>query len=306
MLEKILNKMAKKVYPKRNIISVEKIGGRFFLHSHDTAGCNDYLLEGTYSYDEVVKLNSLTTYSAGFGFCSELGPIAFIGIPNPAYTQKSGYFQYRVQAYGIPLDQSEYYFKVYTDEEAKNIGNYTVYGLCGLKEVAAVAPISQMVFVYDSRFKAKTSEKPRIFDMDCELKGLYSYDEAKILSTGTLKEKDSYSGEEHPIVFAIVGNGMPVGIINMWPSERDLVRGFRDVWEYGAEEPKIQTIKFLNEEEAAKIEEFILYVYNYSSSGIGRDKYEIERYDRTLDKRFKFQLSDGSDYRLIEHTELFK
>ena len=94
--------------------------------------------------------------------------------------------------------------------------------------------------------------------MDCELKGLYSYKEAKILSTGTLKEKDGYSGEEHPIVFAVVGSGMPIGIINMWPSEVDLVRGFRDVWEYGAEEPEIQTIKFLNKEEASKIKDFIV------------------------------------------------
>lgn len=307
MLEKILTKMAKVVYPERNI-SVEKIGGRFFLHPRDTTGCNTYLLEGKYSYDEVVKLNALTTYcGAGFGFCLELGPIAFIGIPNPAYVQKSGYFKYKVHAYGTPFDeQSEYYFKAYTEKEAKNIGNYIVYGLEGLKNVAAVAPISQMSYVYDSRFKAKRAEKPKIFDMDCELKGIYSYKEAKILSTGTLKEKDGYSGEEQPIVFAIVGNGMPVGIINMWPSEIELVRGFRDVWEYGAEEPKVQTIKFLNKEEASKIQDFILYVYNYSSSGIGRDKYEIERYDRTLDKRFKFQFADGSDYRLIEHTELFK
>ena len=245
MLEKILTKMAEKVYPKRNI-SVEKIGGRLFIHSHDTTGCNDYLLEGTYSYDEVVKLNNLTTYSVGFGFCSELGPIAFIGMPNPVCAQKSGYFKYKVQSYGTFSEQSEYYFKAYTDEEAKNIGNYTVYGLCGLKEVAAVAPISQMAYVYDSRFKVKKSEKPRIFDMDCELKGLYSYKEAKILSTGTIKEKDGYSGEEHPIAFAVVGSGMHVGIINMWPSEIEQVRGFRDVWEYGDEEPKIQTIKFLN------------------------------------------------------------
>ena len=43
-----------------------------------------------------------------------------------------------------------------------------------------------------------------------------------------------------------------------------------------------------------------------SRKGKGRDKYQIERYDRTLDKRFKFQLPDGNDYRLIEHTELFK
>lgn len=59
--------------------------------------------------------------------------------------KKSGYFKYKVQAYGTPLDQSEYYIKAYTDEEAKSIGNYTVYGLRGLKEVATVVPISQIL-----------------------------------------------------------------------------------------------------------------------------------------------------------------
>lgn len=305
MLEKILTKIAKVVYPERDI-RVEKLGGRFFLHLRDTTGCNDYLLEGTYSYDEVVKLNTLTTYNAGFGFCSELGPIAFIGIPNPVCAQRSGYFKYKVQSYGTPLDESEYYFKAYTEEEAKNVENYTVYGLNGLRKVAAVAPISQMCWAYDSRVEAKEAKNPRVFDMDCKLKGVYSYNEAKLLATGTLKEKDGYSGGEQPIVFAIVGNGQHVGIINMWPSEKELVCGFRDVWEYGAEEPKTQTISFLTKKEASKIKDFTLYVYNYYRSGIGRDKYQIERYDRTLDKRFKFQLPDGNDYRLIEHTELFK
>lgn len=304
MLEKILTKMTKVVYPKRDI-NVEKIGGRFFLHPDDTTGCNNYLLEGTYSYDEVVKLNDLTTYCVGFGFCSELGPIAFIGIPNSVCAQSSGYFEYKVHAYGTPSDRSEYYFKAYTEEVAKNIKNYTVYGLDGLREVAKVAPISQISYVYDSRFKAKTAKNPRIFDMDCKLKGVYSYNQAKLLSTGTLKEKDGYSGEEHPIAFAVVGNGQHVGIINIAASEK-LVRGFRDVWEYGAEEPETQTISFLTKEEASKIKDFTLYVYMNACSGIGRDKYPIEKQDRTLDKRFKFQLADGSDYRLIEHTELFK
>ena len=85
----------------------------------------------------------------------------------------------------------------------------------------------------------------------------------------------------------------------MWPDQTELVRGFREVWEYGAEEPETQTINFLTKEEASKIEDFTLYVYKYASSGNGRDKYQIERYDKTLDKRFKFQLPDGSDYRLI-------
>ena len=60
MLEKILTKMAKVIYPERDI-SVKKLRGQFFLHPRDTTGCNTYLLEGTYSYDEVVKLNALTT-----------------------------------------------------------------------------------------------------------------------------------------------------------------------------------------------------------------------------------------------------
>ena len=76
--------------------------------------------------------------------------------------------------------------------------------------------------------------------------------------------------------------------------------------EYGAEEPEVQTISFLTDDEACKIKDFILYVYNYSSSGIGREKYQVEKYDRTLDKRFNFKLPDGRDYRLIEHIELFK
>ena len=37
-----------------------------------------------------------------------------------------------------------WYFKAFSKEEAKNIKNYTVYGLDGLRKVAAVAPISQM------------------------------------------------------------------------------------------------------------------------------------------------------------------
>ena len=82
-----------------------------------------------------------------------------------------------------------------------------------------------------------------------------------------------------------------------------MVRGFRDVWEYGADQPKVKQIRFLKKEEAMGINDFTLYVYKYASSGKGRDKYQIERYDRTLDKRFKFQLPDGNDYRLIEHEE---
>lgn len=305
MLEKILTKLIKKVYPNREI-SVEKIGRRFFTIVHDTTGCNSYLLEGTYSYNDVVKLNELTTYSAGFGFCSELGPVAFIGIPNPVCAKKSGYFKYEVSAYGTPFSQNEYYFNAYTEEEAKHISNYTVYGLEGLSEVAAVAPISKMHYVYDSRYKVKSSHIPKVLDMDCKLHGVFTYNEAKLLATGTIREKEGFSGEDHPIIFATVGEGHHVGIINMWTSDAEVATGFRDVWKYADAEPEVQEIHFLTREEASQIDDFTLYIYSYKCSGIGRDKYKIVSYDRTLDNRFKFQLPDGSDYRLIEHNELFK
>lgn len=175
----------------------------------------------------------------------------------------------------------------------------------GFKEVAAVATISKMSYCLDSRFEAKETHLPRVFDMDCKLKGVYTYDEAKKLFFQTENEED-WLIIDPTIAFATIGDGQHVGIINIMSWEKQNVCGFRDVWEYGAEEPEVQTISFLTDDEACKIKDFILYVYNYSSSGIGREKYQVEKYDRTLDKRFNFKLPDGRDYRLIEHIELFK
>ena len=306
MLTSILTKLAKTLSPGRDI-SMENIGGRYFLHYGDSISPKNYLLDGTYSYDEVVKLNALTTYSSSFGYCYELGPVAFIGVPNPACIQKNGYFKYKIHAYGTPYDnESEVYFTLYTDEEAKQIGNYTVYGLNGLEKISSQVHISQLNYIFDSRYDAKKAFNPKVFDMDCQLKGSYSYLKAKVLATGTTLKKEGYSGQDHPIIFAIVGNSKPVGIINMWPSDIALVRGFRDVWEYGKEEPEVQAITCLTQDEAFEIKDFTLSVYNYASSGVGKDKYPIKRYDRTLDPRFNFQLPNGSDYRLVEHTELFR
>ncbi len=304
MFGKILSKLILKAYQNRDM-QIEKIKNRTFIRANDTTGCNTYLLAGTYSYNEVIFLNELTTYSCGFGYCKELGPIAFIGIPNPIKAKRSGYFEYNVSDYGRPSCRDEYYFNSYTDEEAKNIRNYTVYGLDGIEEVAKEAPIKDLNYIYDTRYKAKEIKEPRILDMDCKLQGEYTYNEAKILATGSLKQKEGYCGEEHPIVFATVDGNYNVGIINMWEDDIGFVRGFRDVFEYGMEEPKTQKIEFLSEKEAKDIDKFILYVYNYACSGIGKNKYEVEKHDRTLDGRFNFLQPDGSDYRLIEHREMF-
>ena len=303
MLEKILTKLVQMANPERDV-SVEKIGKHFFMHAHDTTGCNNYLLEGQYSYDEVVALNKLTAdktgkYHCGFGFCKEIGPVAFIGVCNPHFCTNSGYFQYNVHEYGTSRDDSEYYWKVYSDEVARKIGNYTVYGFFGIEAVATKAPIAKMRYIYDSRYKCKkdmgNNEEKTIIEMDLKLSGTYSFDEARLLATGTTMDKDGFSGEEHPIQFAVVGDNQYVGIINLWKHENDLY--FRDVWEYGCDEPELQSIRFLSKEEAMKIDIFSLYVYICPYS-LKTKKYPIEKQDRTFDRRFKFQLPDGTDYRL--------
>ena len=172
MLERVLTQLFQKMNPGRKAIA-KRVGNRLVFVTQDSAGCNDYLLEGTYTYDEVVKLNELTTYNAGFGFCKEIGPVAFIGIPNPAYASGSGYFKYKVRTYGSPTDESECYFEAYDEDEAKKISNYTVYGLCGLEAVAQVVKIAELNSVFDSRYKAKESREARAFSMDCKLKGKY-------------------------------------------------------------------------------------------------------------------------------------
>ena len=136
----------------------------------------------------------------------------------------------------------------------------------------------------------------KIIEMDLKLSGTYSFYDARLLATGTTKDKDAFSREEHPIQFAVVGGNKYVGIINLFEHENDFK--FRDVWEYGCDELKLQEIRFLSKEEAEKIDNFSLYVYVCPYS-LTTKKYPIEKEDRTFDRRFKFQLPDGTDYRLV-------
>lgn len=300
MFEKFLAALYKKENPERDI-NVQKIGKRFFIHANDTTGCNNYLLDGQYSYEEVIALNNLTGgYHCGFGFCKEIGPVAFIGVCNSHFCTTPGYFKYNVHEYGTSIDERECYFNVYSDEDAKNVGNYTVYGFKGMEAVATMAPIAKMLYIYDSRYKCKKvngrNKDKKIIEMDLKLLGTYSFAEARLLATGTTKDKEWFSGEEHPIQFAVVGGSQYVGIINLGEHENDLQ--FRDVWEYGCDEPELQEIRFLSKDEAEKVEKFSLYVYVCPYS-LKTKKYPIEKKDRTFDRRFKFQLPDGTDYRLV-------
>lgn len=306
MFKNFMNKLVKMAYPNRDV-SFERIYGKNIIFFH-TVSCNTYKLEGTYSYSQVEKLNELTTYSCGYGYCNDLGPVAFIGIPNETCAhEKKGDFHYKVQYYGSSADtemECVAKYEAYPLEAAKKIGNYTVYGLGGLEEVAKVTKIAELNKIYDSRYKAKEVWTPRVFCMDAKVKGRFDYISAKILATGSLEEQDGYGGEDRPIAFGILENGKHVGLIGVWKGEANskMFLGFKDVWEYNCPEPKVQKIQFIDEIEAKRYSDYSLYVYRYDCAGIhNRDKYQIEKYDRTLDKRFNFHLSDGTDYRLIPH-----
>ena len=301
MLEKILTMLVKKLEPNREV-TVEKIGKRFFMVMHDSVGCNDYLLKGQYSYNEVIALNELTGYNCGFGFCNEIGPVAFIGVNDPNRCTNSGYFNCNVHEYGNTTsdDEKECHFSAYSEREAMLIDNYTVYGDFGLEEVAKKTQIAKVSYFYDSRYKAKKinedSKEKKVLKMDLKLKGTYNFYDARLLATGTREDKEGYTGDEHPIQFAVLDNNKYVGIINLWYHKNDCY--FRDVWEYGCDEPKLQKIRFLSKEEAEKVDNFTLYVYVYPHS-LKTKEYPIEKQDRTFDRRFEFQLPDGTDYRVV-------
>lgn len=282
-------------------INVEKLGGRFIVTTNDSVGGSGYVLKGKYTYDKVVELNSLTGGHAGFGYCKEIGPVAFIGAINPRCVQKNGYFKYKVQEYGDSINEDEYYFEQYTEEEAKKISDYTVYGIFDPRELKGKAPVEKLNHFCDYRYKRK-SEKSEAFnsdvlEMDIRLGGLYDFYEARKLAYGSAGEFTGASGEDVPIQFAIVDEKNPVGIMGLWKHYDNAE--FKDVWGLGEEEPKTQSLRFLSDEEALKINCFKLYFFVPTHS-FGTKKYVIEKKDRMLNKEFNFIMEDGTDYRLQE------
>lgn len=295
---KILQKLLAKAYPGRNI-NVIRIGKHYFLMQGDIVGCNDFILEGQYTYDQVMELNKITGYNAGFGFCKELGPIAFIGVPNSSCVKDSGYFYYDVQEYGDSLKEGQYYFEQYSDEDAKKIGNYTVYGMGDPRIFENAVPIKKLKLYNDYRYQRKDESQEGfnsdVLEMDIKLGGTYGFYEARNFAYGSTGEFVSASGDNTPIQFAVVGDNQYVGILGLW--ERYDNTMFRDVWASNEAEPKAQSIRFISDEEAKEINEFKLYYFKPTHS-FGKKQYVVEKQDRMLDKGFNFIMSDGNDYRL--------
>lgn len=296
MIEKIFEKLLKKTYPDRNLEAI-KIGRRIFAVSHDCIGGLSYSLQGAYSYEEVKKLNEYTTYSARYGYCPGKGPIAIIGIPNS--NADWGYFR-EVSAYGELHTYEDLKFIKYSNEDAKHIVNYTVYGLEGIEEIANFVKFNKINRVYDSRYNDVKSHDCRILKMKCELEGNYSFKEVEIL-----RQNQQCWAVDRGVAYATLENGEHVAIMSFWYDRKDEAIGFRDVWEKGKEKPPVQKITFMTEQEAQQINDFSIYLYDYNFYYKHLCKYEkvpkTVKIDRTLVAGFDFyDTPDGKDMRLSE------
>lgn len=298
MFSKFLEKILKETYPERNF-QVEKIGKRSWVIDNSSLDSVVYSLEDTFSYDLVYYLNNCTGYTARYGFSPNIGPVAIIGIQNPNF--KFSYFG-DIWEYGKFSPSIENEFFEYSDEDAEKISNYTVFGVEGISELKEFWKFDKICHIYDTRYRVKRETKMKIANMEAMLDGKYSYHEAKKM----INHLD-FRLNGHTITFAKVDESYNVGIIGLGAYHRGFIKGFKDVWSYGSEEPAVQTIRFLSNEEAFFIKDFKVYFYDYLLPSRFEKKYPIALLDRTYDSRFDFyDTPDGKDYRLTERVELFK
>ena len=176
MIEKILQKLYDEYYPDRDI-QVLIVNGRVTLAINDTAQAS-YSIKGTYRYEEVQNLNQFTNGFVQYGLCPGDGPTAIIGLADPNANLK---FILDASPYGKMPNTHSMIFNRYSDEDAKQVSNYTVYGLNGLLELADIVKFDKIHFSYDARYQeAVISQEPRVLKMNCKFDRFhYSYRECK-------------------------------------------------------------------------------------------------------------------------------
>ena len=164
MIEKILQKLYDEYYPDRDI-QVLIVNGRVTLAINDTAQAS-YSIKGTYRYEEVQNLNQFTNGFVQYGLCPGDGPTAIIGLADPNANLK---FILDASPYGKMPNTHSMIFNRYSDEDAKQVSNYTVYGLNGLLELADIVKFDKIHFSYDARYQeAVISQEPRVLKMNCK------------------------------------------------------------------------------------------------------------------------------------------
>ena len=298
MVEKILQKLLDLAYPDRDMTAA-KIGRRFFIVAHDVLGMPSLKLEGTYSYKEVVRINAITTYSARYGYCSDFGPVAIIGIPNP---NKPVRFFGDVYEYGKIFPQNdEYEFKPLSTEDAEHIGNYTVFVLESNQNILESGlRFEKISSTLDERLKITEYKGNKIIQMACQLEGIHYFADVQ-----NLVEHEDFRMMGNYAHYATLDDGRHIAIVGGY-NHPDKVAGFKDVWEYGHEEPKTQALTYMTYEEAEKFDDFSIYLYSYElPSNPHDDVIKVARFDRSFHRKFDFlDNPEHKDFRLIPQTYL--
>ncbi len=291
MIERILQKIYDKYYPDRDI-QVLIVNGKVTLAVNDTAQAS-YSIKGTYRYEEVQKLNQFTNGFVQYGFCPGDGPTALIGL-----TDQDANLQFILDAspYGELPYTHRMVFNRYSDEDAKQVSNYTVYGLYGLFELSDIVKFDNIHFPYDARYQgAVVSQEPRILKMNCKFDNeQYSYKECKYFAS-----HQPYFEISHSIAFATLENGRHIALPGFSYDRKDEALGFRDVWETYCEEPLIQEITFMTNKEASQYDDFEIYIYDYSYLSDPTLVPRLAKVDRTFSSGFDFcNTPDGKDLRI--------
>lgn len=256
-----------------------------------------YMLHGQYTYNDVELISERSDCNAIYGFSLQKGPVAFLGLPKRDF---EFLFFKDVWEYGKNCPYEEYNFERYRDEDARRISNYTVYGVSGIEKIREFVKFEKINIFNDTRHKIKELQCPKIANMDVMLDGTYSFAE----SLDIAYHKD-FKPVNNSIVFAIVDSQYPVGIIGL--NHKCYIKGFRDVYEYGLQKPTVQSIRFLTNKNAKRIDDFELYIYDYTLPEFLEKRYNICKMDRSFDSRFDFyNTKSGKDYRLIKYCELLR
>lgn len=299
MVKKLLKKFLKKAYLDRDM-SVMRSKRKKSVAIHDTLGIASLKLSGTYPYNEVVKLNKITNYSARYGYCPQIGPVAIIGIPNRNYD----FIYFRdVYEYGkLYPEDDKHKFEKYSKEDEKNVDNYTVFVYSSSQLVRHDLKFEKISWILDERYKITESHEYRVIEMKCQLEGKHSFEEI-----AELVQHDDFRMMDKGVAYATLDSGQHIAIVSFKYDRKDEVAGFKDVWEYGKEEPEVQNITFMTDKEAEKFDDYTLYLYDYKLPHNPHGIIKLIKKDRTFDERFDFHDNpEHKDFRLTPQTYLYQ
>lgn len=247
-------------------------------------------LQGTYTYDEVMEFNDEIGYSSRLGH-SNGTPIAIIGIPNDDY--EVGSFK-DVWEYGKASPEKEYPFTLYDEETAKQIGNYTVGFNSYFERIKKDLKFDKLNQVYEqtksNKIRHLAIETPFVLDAEYKMNGTYSFKEIKKMLAQDKFRMTSFAS------YALK-DGKPIAIIGVGYRKDGSICGFRDVWEYGKDEPEVSTYEPISIEDAQHITNFEVYGCDCTTADIDIVDMDVEKYDRRFDKSFDYY-SEGVDYRM--------